>query len=218
LTVAGTQFLMLAFRKDGQSNTEKSFIEMEVKVIIKDSEVNQLHLIKDYFALGVATCGVGYIPFAPGTWGSLVGVGIYLLAKEMSEWFAVWAEEHHLTLSLLESSRATFTLIFLIVLFLAGVWASNRVEKLTGKKDNQIIVIDEVVGQLVTFLFVPGKLGWWTVGVGFLAFRTADIWKPYPTQKFESLPFGLGAMADDAMAGFYAAAFMSLLCSLYLAL
>jgi len=190
--------------------------ETSIKITTTTNETKSRSM-KDYVALGVATCGVGYIPFAPGTWGSLVGVGIYLLAKELSEKFAVWAEAHHLTVSLLESSRASFTLIFLIALFLIGVWAATRVEKITGKKDHQIIVIDEVVGQLVAFLFVPSKLGWWTVIVGFLAFRAADIWKPYPTQKFETLPSGLGAMADDAMAGFYAAAFMSLLCAAYLA-
>lgn len=191
----------------------------EAKIKVKElEEIQESRSAVDYLALGLATCGVGYIPLAPGTWGSLVGVGIYLLALEASKRFAVWAEAHHLTGALLESSRVSFTLVFLIVLFLIGVWAATRVEKLTGKKDPAIVVIDEVVGQLVTFLFVPAKLGWWSVVVGFLAFRAADIWKPYPTHKFEALPAGLGAMADDAMAGFYAAAFMSLLSSIYLSI
>lgn len=171
----------------------------------------------DNIAFAIATCGIGYMPFVPATWGSLIGVGVYLLAQKASESFAVWVDERHLTIVLMESSRASFTLVFLIILFLIGVWAATRVEKLTGEKDPRIVVIDEIVGQLVTFLFVPAKLGWWTVAAGFFAFRFFDIWKPYPANKFESLPSGLGVMSDDAMAGFYAAAFMSLLCSFYLA-
>ena len=191
----------------------------EAKIKVKDLEEKpEERSASDYVAFGLATCGVGYMPVAPGTWGSIVGVGIYLFALEASKRFAVWAEERHLTNALLESSRMSFTLIFLIALFLIGVWAATRVEKLTGKKDPSIVVIDEVVGQLITFLFVPAQLGWWSVVLGFLAFRVADIWKPYPTHKFEALPSGLGAMADDAMAGFYAAAFMSLVSSIYLSI
>lgn len=198
--------------------TEDTNIRIKVFNDTSIADTKKAKSAKDYLALGIATCGVGYMPIAPGTWGSLVGVGVYLIALEASERFAVWAEEHHLTNVLLESSRASFVVVFLIVLFLIGTWAATRVEKLTGKKDAGIIVIDEVVGQLITFLFVPAKIGWWAIIVGFFAFRAADIWKPYPTHKFEALPSGLGAMADDAMAGFYAAAFMSLLSSIYLSI
>lgn len=171
----------------------------------------------DYLALAIGSCGgVGYMPIVPATWGSMVGVGIYLLAQRLSESFTIWADGRQISPVLLESARSSITLAFLIGLFLIGIWAATRVEKLTGKKDPGIVVIDEVVGQLVTFLFIPARLGWWTVLIGFLAFRAFDILKPYPTARFESLPEGLGAMADDAMAGFYAAAFMSVLCSFYL--
>lgn len=172
----------------------------------------------DYLALWIATCGIGYMPIVPATFGSMVGVAIYLLAQKGSESLAIWAEGQNITSALLESSRASVTLVFLITLFMIGMWAATRVVKITGKKDPRIVIIDEVVGQLVTFLFVPAKIGWWAVVVGFLAFRFFDILKPYPTYKFEELPTGLGVMADDAMAGFYAAAFMSLLCSAYLAI
>jgi phosphatidylglycerophosphatase A len=173
----------------------------------------------DYFALAIASCGgVGYIPIVPATWGSLVGVGIFLLAQKASEYFTVWADGKHISFVLVESTRASFVLVFLIAFFLVGIWSASRVEKLTGKNDPSLVVIDEVVGQLIAFLFVPAKLGWWTVLAGFIAFRIFDIWKPYPTDKFETLPKGLGVMADDAMAGFYTAAFMSLLCSIYLVL
>lgn len=173
---------------------------------------------KDYFALIIATCfGIGYIPVIPATWGSLGGVGVYLLAQKAAEKLTLWATNQSVKSALLESLLNTITILLLIILFLIGMWAATRVEKLVKKKDPGLVVVDEVVGQLVTFLFVPARLGWWTVIIGFLAFRFFDILKPYPTRKFEDLPSGLGAMADDAMAGFYAAAFMSVICSLYLA-
>lgn len=173
--------------------------------------------IKDHIALIVATCfGIGYIPIIPATWGSLGGVGIYLVAQKSAEKLTILAADQSIKPSLLESLLNTITILLLIILFLLGIWAATRVEKMVKKKDPGLVVIDEVVGQLVTFLFVPAKLGWWTVILGFLLFRFFDILKPYPTQKFEALPAGLGAMADDAMAGFYAAAVMSVLCSIYL--
>lgn len=172
----------------------------------------------DYVALSIATCGIGYMPIVPATWGSLLGVGIYLLAQIASDNFVVWAQANHVTNAQFESIRALVTLIFLIALFLIGIWAATRVIKLTGKKDPRIVIIDEIAGQLITFLFIPAKLGWWALLIGFLAFRFFDILKPYPANKLESLPSGLGVMADDVMAGIYAAAFMALVFSIYLAL
>jgi len=171
----------------------------------------------DYIALAVATCGgVGYIPFVAATWGSLFGVGIYLLAQKLGESLTIWVQERQFANALFESSQTSLISISLIILFFAGLCAATRVEKLTGQKDPKIVVIDEVVGQLITFLLVPAKLGWWTVLTGFLAFRLFDIWKLYPANKLEALPTGLGAMADDVVAGIYAAVLMSLLCTVYL--
>ena len=173
--------------------------------------------VVDYIALAVATCGgVGYMPFVSATWGALFGVGIYLLAQKLGESLTIWAQERQFTNALLESSQTLLISISLIFLFFAGLCAATRVEKLTGQKDPKIVVIDEVVGQLITFLLVPAKLGWWTVLTGFLAFRLFDIWKLYPANKLEALPTGLGAMADDVVAGIYAAVLMSLLCTVYL--
>jgi phosphatidylglycerophosphatase A len=67
---------------------------------------------------------------------------------------------------------------------------------------------------LITFLFVPWRAGAWAVLAGFVAFRLFDIWKPYPIDRLESLKSGLGVMADDVLAGAYAAVLMSLLTSL----
>lgn len=170
----------------------------------------------DYVALGVATCGVGYFPVAPGTWGAAIGVAIYLLFRVASVRIFTAAEASGLSLTPLESFRTTFILLILIALTIAGVWAATRAEPLLGRKDPGPVVIDEVVGQLITFLFVPLNVGMGAVMLGFLLFRLFDIWKPYPIRRLEALESGLGVMADDIVAGVYAAAVMSLLVSIYL--
>jgi phosphatidylglycerophosphatase A len=68
---------------------------------------------------------------------------------------------------------------------------------------------------LIAFLFLPLNAAWWAIIAGFLAFRLFDIWKPYPIRHLESLESGLGIMADDVLAGVYAAILMSLLVSIY---
>ena len=171
----------------------------------------------DFVALTIATCGgVGYIPIFPASWGSLAACGIYFVALTANENLAFWAQNQNLNVALLESLRASFILVFLIGLFLVGMWSATRTVKLTGIKDPRIVVVDEVVGQFITFLFVPANIGWWIIPVGFFAFRLFDIWKLFPADKLESLPDGLGVMADDVMAGFYAAALVSIVCSIYL--
>ena len=172
----------------------------------------------DYAALALATCGVGLIPIAPGTWGSAVGVGVYLALVSGSQ----KAFDYVVTRGLDLSPQAfpvvlnTVLLLSILVISLAGTWAATRAEKLLGKKDPGAVVVDEVAGQLITFLFVPWLAGPWTVFVGFLAFRVFDIWKPYPVRRLEGLGGGLGIMADDLLAGFYAATVMSLLVTIRL--
>jgi phosphatidylglycerophosphatase A len=170
----------------------------------------------DYVALGVATCGVGLIPLAPGTWGSLVGVGLYLAARAASVQAFLYAESRGWNTPPLESLRTTFVLLMLIVMTIAGIWAATRCESLLARKDPGAVVIDEVIGQILTFVFLPVGIGAWAIVVGFLAFRVFDIWKPYPIRRLESLEAGLGIMADDVLAGVYAATLMSLLASIYL--
>jgi phosphatidylglycerophosphatase A len=164
----------------------------------------------DYVALAVATCGVGLIPLAPGTWGAGVGVGVYLLV--------VWLAESLFARGLEASSfQVLLTTLLLVVVFAvsaAGTWAATRAEKLLGKKDPGAVVVDEVAGQLVALLFVPRGAGWWVLAAAFVAFRVFDIWKPYPVRRLENLGGGLGIMADDLLAGFYAAAVTSLLISI----
>lgn len=173
----------------------------------------------DYFALALATWGVGLIPVAPGTWGSAVGVVLYLGLGRLTERVFDYSVERGLDLSPQQFPAIQTTVLLLVILIvaLAGIWAGSRAEKLLAKKDPGAVVVDEVAGQLITFLFVPWLTTWtWTVAAGFIAFRVFDIWKPYPVRRLEGLGGGLGIMADDMLAGFYAATAMSLLVTLRL--
>lgn len=164
----------------------------------------------DYAALAVATCGVGFMPVAPGTWGSMVGVCIFLLLRFLNTRLFVYAATHNINTLPLEAFRTMIFLGGLIALTLAGVWAASRAETLLHRKDPGAVVVDEVAGQLITLLVVPFNANWQTVMAGFLLFRVFDIWKPYPVRQLESLPSGLGIMADDVLAGVYAAATLSI--------
>jgi phosphatidylglycerophosphatase A len=173
---------------------------------------------KDYFALIIATCGVGYIPLAPGTWGSLIGVGFY---------FFVFTFGHHVLFAGVEHNRfnqeqvwtaeLTGVLVAIFLVTMIGIWAASRAERLFRRKDPATIVIDEVAGQMVALLSGPLWLHtWWSILAAFLLFRVFDIWKPYPIRRLEHLESGLGIMADDIAAGAYALIANSLLISGYL--
>jgi phosphatidylglycerophosphatase A len=92
------------------------------------------------------------------------------------------------------------------------VWAAGRVEKTSGKKDPQHVVVDEVSGQWLALLASPGAftggLGWKSFLAGLILFRAFDITKPFPARDAEALPGGWGIMADDWVAGVYAAALL----------
>jgi phosphatidylglycerophosphatase A len=132
-------------------------------------------------ALACATgLGAGYIPLAPGTFGSAVGLIIWALLPQTP---AIQAAE-------------------IIGLFAIGVWSGNVAERHFGRGDPSQVVIDEVVGMLITLFLNP--VGWGGAAIGFLLFRIADIVKPFPANRLERWPGGLGIMADDAMAAVYA--------------
>jgi len=134
-------------------------------------------------AVFIATVGYcGYFPVAPGTVGSAAGLVAYLL---------VWW-----------SGSALVEAGLIAVLFAAGVWAGTTAERYFGGIDPGPIVIDEVVGMLITLAFIP--VGWSAALAGFFLFRIFDIIKPFPAGRFEALHGGLGVMADDAMAAVYA--------------
>lgn len=134
-------------------------------------------------AVFIATFGYcGYFPFAPGTVGSAAGLLVYLL---------VWW-----------SQSPVFEIALIAVLFLAGTWAGTVAERYFGGIDPGPIVLDEVVGMLITLAFIPvGPSG---ALAGFLLFRVFDVLKPFPARRLESLHGGLGVMADDGMAAVYA--------------
>ena len=173
----------------------------------------------DYVAMALATWGVGLMPIAPGTWGSAVGVLLYLGLGRLTERVFDYSVARGLDLSPQQfpAIQTTVLLFAILAVALGGIWAGSRAEKLLAKKDPGAVVVDEVAGQLITFLFVPWLTTWtWSVAAGFIAFRVFDIWKPYPVRRLEGLGGGLGIMADDMLAGFYAAAAMSLLVTLRL--
>lgn len=135
------------------------------------------------FAVFVATAGYcGYFPFAPGTVGSAAGLVVYALV-----W---WSGSPLVEVGLIAG------------LFALGVWAGTIAERYFGGVDPGPIVIDEVVGMLITLAFIP--VGWSAALAGFILFRIFDVIKPYPAGRFEALHGGLGVMADDAMAAVYA--------------
>ena len=164
----------------------------------------------DYFSLAVTTFGVGYLPFAPGTWGSLVGVAIYLLCG----WIDLSAAARLNAGGWSEAQVAAWSHSFILIVFLSfcllGIWAAGRSTKLFRHKDPSQAVVDEVIGQLITFLFIPFTFSWKIVLAGFLLFRLFDIWKPYPINSLQNLPAGVGVCADDILAGVYAGTCLAL--------
>jgi phosphatidylglycerophosphatase A len=126
--------------------------------------------------------GVGYSPIAPGTLGTLVAILVYYFLSEIPS-------------PLYE--------IALIGFFFLSVWISENVEIFFGKKDDQRIVIDEIMGFLITMLWVPKTLPF--VIMGFFLFRFFDILKPFPIRRLEKrLRGGFAVVLDDVMAGVYA--------------
>jgi phosphatidylglycerophosphatase A len=132
--------------------------------------------------LFIATVGyVGYAPVAPGTFGSAAGLAVF---------YAVRA-----------SGSTTIEIATILVLFAIGIWSGTEAEHHFGGIDPGPIVLDEVVGMLITLALLP--VSGWGVIAGFLVFRVLDVFKPWPAGRLERLPGGLGVMADDAMAALY---------------
>jgi phosphatidylglycerophosphatase A len=199
---------------------KESSDELNPTVVVGSAAVagRKARTAKDYLALAIATCGVGYLPLAPGTWGSLVGVGFYLLIWGSTQKILFTnAALHRFTLLQVWTPGITVMLVATICVTLAGIWAASRTEKLLQRKDPSVVVIDEVAGQMMALLSGPfwGHT-WWSIISAFVLFRAFDIWKPYPIRDLEGLGSGLGVMADDVGAGVYALAVNSVLITLYL--
>ena len=153
--------------------------------------------------------GLGYLPKAPGTWGSLGGVVVSLLITWVS--FRRYAfilnmerEVHFWTTSWLPAPTHLAVVVGIAVI---GVIVATRAARYAQIEDPQWVVIDEVSGQLLTYylFFWVLPLNWKSWLLGFILFRAFDIWKPFPARQLEHLPGGWGIMADDWMAGIYAA-------------
>lgn len=102
-------------------------------------------------------------------------------------------------------------LVSFLLFILLGIWAASRSIELLGNSDASQAVIDEVIGQLTVFLFIPFTSSWLLIGAGFLLFRLFDIWKPYPIDYLQELPGGIGVCADDMLAGVYAGVCLSII-------
>ncbi len=189
---------------------KESSDELDPPVTTRQTAVAQAlsaRSLQDYLALAIATCGVGYLPLAPGTWGSLVGVALYVGLRGLFLAF-LWplASRNHLNLPHVAYALAVLELLAVVCVTFVGTWAASRTEKLSGKKDPGKVVIDEVAGQLLALAAIPlAVASWWPIILAFVAFRFFDIVKPYPARRLESLEAGLGIMADDIVAGAYAA-------------
>jgi len=122
--------------------------------------------------------GLGYLP-ASGTFASGAGVLLYYFIKGSPFSYGILTS----------------------ALIVAGVWLGTRAEKILGRKDPGCVVVDEVAGMLLALAFLPYDLR--LVILGFIVFRILDVFKPYPADKLQELPGGLGVMADDIIAGLY---------------
>jgi len=123
--------------------------------------------------------GIGYLPYCPGTWASLLGIGIYFLLRN---YFVIYI------------GLAIITLI-------TGFLISGKAEDKFKEVDSSFIVIDEIAAMLVLLIFVPRSLIFLTLA--FFIFRAIDILKPFPIKKIEKFSGSWGIMGDDLLAGVY---------------
>ena len=130
--------------------------------------------------------GAGLVPFAPGTFGSLVGVALVWFVRSLG-------------------ARAYAGVVLLMVV--AGIFICGQTARDLGAIDPGRIVYDEIVGFLVAMYLLPARLAW--IVPGFMVYRVFDIWKPWPIHAAEQhLGLGGGIMADDIVAGLYTLAIL----------
>lgn len=133
--------------------------------------------------------GTGASPYAPGTVGTLLGLPLVWLMAGLSVWVY---------------------LFITVALYFFGVWACEKTSNDIGVHDHAGIVIDEVVGYLITMIWVP--VNFWTLLIGFLLFRFFDVVKPWPIRWLDKkVKGGTGIMIDDVLAGVFALIMMQLI-------
>ena len=140
----------------------------------------------------VTGLGIGFLPLAPGTWAS----GATVLLVALIHWVVPTCEA-------LVLGGALVLLTPLAVVF------STRYSQAENHPDPSQVVIDEIIGQMVCFLWIPISI--FSLAVGFLMFRFFDIVKPFPVRTCERLPGGMGIVCDDVAAGLYTGVSLSLL-------
>jgi phosphatidylglycerophosphatase A len=189
----------------------------------------EVRIPKPHFALFIATaCGLGYIPVAPGTFGSLAGLALALSAYQVLAALGLDIFQ----IIIVRGTQLDFLLIIqcviAVVVAAIGFWSVGRASRYWQQNDPQRVVIDEASGQHLAlvlgsalpvwwrtpnswappqpgFVTYQSALGWKYLLLGFILFRVFDIWKPFPARQAESLPGGLGIMSDDWVAGIYTA-------------
>jgi len=130
----------------------------------------------------IATCAyVGYAPVAPGTFGSAIGLAVFYVVRHQRS--------------------TTVEVAVIVALAAVGLWSATEAEHHFGGIDPGPVVIDEVIGMLITLAFIPVNLA--GAVVAFLIFRFLDVVKPWPARRLEQLPGGFGVVLDDMMAGVY---------------
>ena len=134
--------------------------------------------------------GAGYLPKAPGTWGSLVALPLHFFLRQL-------APDHY---------ALALTAIFFIAVITAG-----QAEKILDRKDPGVVVIDEIIGMLITLIGAPNNPLVWLLG--FLIFRFFDIFKPYPIRIIDQrVNGGMGIVLDDVLAGIYSLIVLQVFC------
>ena len=130
----------------------------------------------------IATCAyVGYAPVAPGTFGSVIGLAVFYVVRHQRS--------------------TTVEVAVIVALAAVGLWSATEAEHHFGGIDPGPVVIDEVIGMLITLAFIPVNMA--GAIVAFLIFRFLDVVKPWPARRLEQLPGGFGVVLDDMMAGVY---------------
>jgi phosphatidylglycerophosphatase A len=135
------------------------------------------HFLIKFFATGA---GTGYAPIVPGTFGTLMGIVVFMVFMDLPRWVF---------------------LITVLGLTAIAIWVSELAEPLFHTKDPSYVVIDEVIGILMAMIFLPFHVKY--VLIAFVVFRVMDIIKPYPAHKWQDLHGGLGIVIDDVVAGIY---------------
>lgn len=152
------------------SNKNPEIVNLNRKVM-----TNPIHFLAFGFGSGLA-------PFAPGTFGTLIAIPLYLLMLNLS--FSMY-------------------LLLVAIVCIIGVWICDKSSKMLGVHDHSGIVWDEFAGFFITMLAAPA--GWIWIVAGFALFRLFDIWKPWPISWLDKkVEGGLGIMVDDIVAGIYA--------------